>query len=128
MAHVAPIPAVFRMISRPYSLGESAKVHVEDVPVVLLDALFEVRDVVGVEQSRIVDDDAAFVEFIQVLRQGLYLFVAVVGFFLWVPREGVSEREEEVVPVAPRLDFVVSPREFPCTCGRREYATDSVGA
>jgi hypothetical protein len=86
--------------------GHRSEVDVVDVPPVLLDPLVEVRDVVGVEQPRVVDDDAALAEVSEVLRQRFDLLVAVVGVLLGVSGEGVAQREEEVVPVAARLDWV----------------------
>ncbi len=56
--------------------------------------------------------NAAFVEFVEVLRQRLDLLVAVVGTLARVAGEGVTEREEEVVPVAAGLDGVGADAHF----------------
>jgi len=78
---------------------ESAEVEGVYVPVVLLYALLEVRNLGGVEEPLVVHDDPALAEFVQVLRERLDLFVPVDGLFLRVAGERVAEREQEVVAV-----------------------------
>ncbi len=62
-------------------LGDAAEVHRDDVPVVLLGGLFETDlvDVFLVEQSLVVEEDAALAEVVEVLVQRFQLLFAVVG-------------------------------------------------
>ena len=84
--------------------GHAAEVQRVDVPVVRLDAGLEVGDVLDVDESLVVDDDATLPEVVEVLGEGFDLLRAVVCVLLGVAGEGVAERQEEVVAVAPGPD------------------------
>jgi len=81
--------------------GSGTQIHRIHVPVVLLDAPVEVGDLVDIDEPLVVDDDPALAEVIEVLGDRFHLLVAVVGVLLFVPGEGVAERQEAVVAVAP---------------------------
>jgi hypothetical protein len=92
--------------------GEGSQVEGVDVPVVLLGPGLQIQagtlQRVLVEQSLVVNDHAALVEVVEVLREGLDLLVAVnsVGTVLWVAGEAIAQCQQEVEAVSPRPDGV----------------------